>query len=68
MSKENFIKNGYKWVKVVKNGLKKKRVVKGLALDLANTEASLVLKPCPKTKCYIKNKQYDKTQHTYVKT
>jgi hypothetical protein len=49
MSKGSFVKNGYKWVKMVKNmvrnGLEKKGVVKGLALDLANTEAPLVLKP-----------------------
>jgi len=38
MNKRSFVKSGYKWVKVVKNGLKKKGcVIKGLALDLVNT-------------------------------
>jgi hypothetical protein len=57
MSKGSFVKNGYKWVKMVKNmvrnGLEKKGVVKGLALDLSNTEAPLVLKPYHKSKCDI---------------
>jgi hypothetical protein len=59
MSKGSFVKKGYKWVKMVKIWLemvldqKKKGVVKGLALDLANTEAPLVLKTCHIVKYYM---------------